>query len=64
MDVHEYFLFNCSLMNDTKHIWWLVKMGSGNDMVQTITRANANPDLYLYMNSLGHNELIIVIKHS
>ena len=45
-------------MNVTGFYWWLVNIGSGNNIrQQAITWANADLDLCHHMAPLGHNEL-------
>ena len=55
-------------MNVTGPYWWLVNIGMGNGWVlsrqQTITWANADPELCRQMASLGHNEVKVNVLFS
>ena len=56
------FLWNCSHVNATEHIWWYVNIGSGNGAVsqQAIIWANVDKDLCHHIESLDHDEFMFM----
>ena len=56
----EYFLWDCSHVNDTEHLWWLVKIELDNGLEairkQAVMSHNVDSDLCHYMASLADND--------
>ena len=58
----EQFLWNCLQVNATRHLWWLVNIGSGKWFRQNIiTWANVGPDLGHHWASISHNVITLCI---
>ena len=44
-EIHEHFLWNCSLVNATEHLGWEVNIGSGNRLVPSGNKPLPEPML-------------------